>query len=137
MSREPVKDTQAMIQGMSPVLDPVLYHFCTSPAGATDPGLLAQALASFAEEEGLSLILTDALARAHGFATDMPMQRITLNVYSALDGVGLTAAVAVALAKHDIPCNMVAGYHHDHAFVPAAMADHALEILLRLAGRTA
>jgi hypothetical protein len=43
--------------------------------------------------------------------------------------VGLTAAVAGALADLGIPCNMVAAYHHDHAFVPEADADRAMEAL--------
>ncbi|QOF70735.1 ACT domain-containing protein [Aminobacter sp. SR38] len=63
------------------------------------------------------------------------MRRITLNVYSALDGVGLTAAVATALARHAIPCNMVAAYHHDHAFVPAARAEAALASLEELCSK--
>jgi hypothetical protein len=48
------------------------------------------------------------------------MACLTLRVHSALDGVGLTAAVASALAEIGIPCNMVAAFHHDHAFVPEA-----------------
>ncbi|MEP3675623.1 ACT domain-containing protein [Sulfitobacter sp.] len=127
----PVKETRAMIAGMAPVLDPVIYHFCTGPAG-----LLPDAIASFREEEGLSLILSDAVALAHGLRSDMPMQRITLTVHSALDGVGLTAAVAAALAQVGIACNMVAGLHHDHAFVPADDAARAVEALLALASDT-
>ena len=57
------------------------------------------------------------------------MRRIVLTVHSALDGVGLTAAVASALAAEQIPCNVVAAFHHDHVFVPADMAKRALAIL--------
>ena len=128
----PVKDTSAMISGMAPVLDDTLYHFCLLPNGAE--ALASQALASFAEDEGLSLILTDQVAQEAGLARDLPMRRITLTVHSALDGVGLTAAVASALADAGIACNMVAAYHHDHAFVPAGDADRALAILQALAG---
>ncbi|MGJ8595402.1 ACT domain-containing protein [Sulfitobacter sp.] len=124
----PVKDTAAMISGMAPFLDDALYHFCKGPEA-----LLPQALASFREEEGLSLILTDTVARAEGLETELPMKRITLSVHSALDGVGLTAAVATVLADNGIACNMVAGYHHDHAFVPAADAERAVALLNVLA----
>ena len=124
----PVKDTHAMISGMAPVLDGELYHFCQGP-----DALLGEALASFREDEGLSLILTDELAQAEGLASDLPMKRITLSVHSALDGVGLTAAVATVLAENGIACNMVAGYHHDHAFVPAADAVRAVDLLNALA----
>lgn len=120
-----------MIRGMAPVLDPATWHFCT----VTDPALVARAnpLALFREDEGLSLILDVSQARALGLATDLPMARITLTVHSALDGVGLTAAVASALADANIPCNMVAAYHHDHAFVPLDDAPRALAILKALA----
>lgn len=128
---ETVKDTHAMIAGMAPVLDPVIYHFCTGPET-----LLPQAIASFREQEGLSLILSDAVASVHDLQSDLPMRRITLTVHSALDGVGLTAAVATALAQAGIACNMVAGLQHDHAFVPAPDAVRAVDILLALAHQT-
>ena len=49
-----------------------------------------------------------------------------LQVHSALDGVGLTAAVAGALAAAGIACNVIAAFHHDHLFVPAARAGAVL-----------
>ena len=122
-----MRDTDAMIAGMAPVLDAGVYHFCTG-----DAALLPEALASLREDEGLSLILSDAVARAHGMPCDLPMRRITLTVHSALDGVGLTAAVATALAQAGIACNMVAGHYHDHAFVPEADAARALALLRTL-----
>lgn len=121
---EAVKDTQAMISGMAPVLDGAVYYFCTAPEA-----LLPQALASFREDEGLSLILSEAVAVRHGLQNDLPMRRITLTVQSALDGVGLTAAVATALAQAGIACNMVAGTHHDHAFILADDAERAVALL--------
>jgi hypothetical protein len=130
---QPVKDTQAMISGMAPVLDPEIYHFCVLPGGMDQTSLKSQAIASFVEAEGLTLILTDRVAQDARLASDLPMQRITLTVHSALDGVGLTAAVATALADAGIACNMVAAYHHDHAFVPAADAKRAIDILRALA----
>ena len=129
----PIRDTAAMIAGMAPVLDEQVYQFCT----VTDRALLMQAmpmaLARFDEDEGVSLILSVADAAGLGFETDLPMRRITLSVQSALDGVGLTAAVATALAGAGIACNMVAAYHHDHVFVPADTASRAMDILYALA----
>lgn len=63
------------------------------------------------------------------------MRQITLDVHSALDGVGLTAAVASALSDHGIACNVVAAHHHDHVFVPEAWAEEALTVLRDLAAR--
>ncbi|MEM7597812.1 MAG: ACT domain-containing protein [Pseudomonadota bacterium] len=125
----PVKDRAAMIAGMAPQLSETIWHFCTG--AEADP---AGALAVFEESEGRSLILSDEDARARGYDLGQPMAQITLTVHSALDGVGLTAAVAGALAEAEIPCNMVAAFHHDHAFVPWEMRARAMEILQRLAG---
>lgn len=124
-----IRDAAAMIAGMAPALDPETYAFVTAP----DPALAARAAplarATFAEDEGLSLILPLAAAQSMGFADLIPMARITLTVPSALDGTGLTAAVAGALAAAAIPCNMVAAFHHDHVFVPVECAATALAVL--------
>ena len=126
---EPVRDGKAMIQGMAPVRQPGRFVFCTARDGAVAEQARRRAVASFAEDEGLSLILAAEDAAALGFDAGPAMACITLTVHSALDGVGLTAAVAGALAEAGIPCNMVAAYHHDHAFVPEERAAEALAIL--------
>ncbi len=127
---ERVRDTQEMIAGMAPVAMPGRWHFCTVAPGdpRCDP-LRGVALASFRETEGWSLILEEAAAQQAGLLSPTPMTQITLRVHSALDGVGLTAAVSTALARAGIPCNMVAGIHHDHAFVPSQMAEDAVAVL--------
>ena len=120
----PVKDRAAMIAGMAPVLSETVWHFCTGQdADATG------ALAVFEEAEGRSLILADDLAAARGFDRSQPMAQITLSVHSALDGVGLPAAVAGALTEVGISCNVVAAYHHDHVLVPQADAERAMDAL--------
>ena len=58
---------------------------------------------------------------------------ITLEVRSALDAVGLTAAVSRALADAAISANVVAGVHHDHVFVPHDETDAAVGVLSALA----
>lgn len=131
----PVRDTAVMIAAMAPVLDPETYAFVTTRDAERAAAARPRALATFAETEGLSLILPLAAARDMAFADPLPMARITLMVHSALDGTGLTAAVAVALAAEGIPCNMVAAFHHDHVFIPAEMADRALAALFALSGQ--
>ena len=59
---------------------------------------------------------------------------LTLEVRSALDAVGSTAAVAAALAAENIPCNVLAGYHHDHLLVPIDKADLTIAVLKALRG---
>jgi hypothetical protein len=57
---------------------------------------------------------------------------ITLTVHSDLQAVGLTAAVATALAQSGISCNVVAAAFHDHIFVPVESAKEALSVLQQL-----
>lgn len=122
------RTAEAMIAGMEPTLQPGEFVFVTLGEGAAPEA----AVATYREAEGLSAILrTEDAARA-GLPLDQPMRCITLMVHSALDGVGLTAAVAGALAAAGIPCNMVAAYHHDHAYVPADLAGRALGVLRAL-----
>jgi len=90
--------------------------------------------AAVAEEEGLTLVVPRQDADRAGLAYDYVAGWITLRVHSALEAVGLTAAVAEAMARNGISCNVVAGFHHDHLFVPHAdafRARDALEMLTR------
>jgi hypothetical protein len=91
--------------------------------------LSGRGLATFREDEGTSLVLTEEDGTLHSFDLSMPMSRIVLEVLSALDGVGLTASIATALADGGIPYNMIAAYHHDNVFVPEQMAARAVGIL--------
>jgi uncharacterized protein len=50
-------------------------------------------------------------------------------VQSSLEAVGLTAAFAATLGANDIPCNVLAGYHHDHILVPVDKAQRAIDAL--------
>ncbi|MAS12569.1 MAG: hypothetical protein CMH69_04635 [Nitratireductor sp.] len=126
---DPVRDRHSMLSGLTPVLSEGIYVFCSVPRQDTSETLLKDALCVFKEEEGTTLVVSLQSARAHGFDTDMPMRRIVLGVYSALDGVGLTASVATALAEEGIPCNVIAAFHHDHVFVPEQLAEKALSVL--------
>jgi len=60
------------------------------------------------------------------------MARITLEVHSSLEAVGLTAAVSQALASEAISANIMAGYFHDHIFVPESAGERAMACLTLL-----
>jgi hypothetical protein len=128
---EPVRQTRQMLALMNPLLDADEVVFCTTADEALAEKARPLALGSFREAEGVSLILPRA-AEALGFPVALPMRRIELTVNSALDGVGLTAAVASALAAEGVSCNVVAAFHHDHVFVPASKAEMALAVLKAL-----
>lgn len=90
-------------------------------------------LAAVWEGEGLSIVVSVEAAKKLGATTELVFTCLTLNVYSALESVGLTATVATVLAEHGISCNVIAGLHHDHLLVPVSRADDALQLLEDLA----
>jgi len=90
--------------------------------------------ATIAEDEGLTTVLSVADAERLGARPEFVAAWLTLEVRSALDAVGLTAAVAAALAAENIPCNVLAGYHHDHLLVPIDKADLSIAVLKALRG---
>ncbi len=53
-------------------------------------------------------------------------------MHSDLAAVGLTAAFATALAAEGLSCNVIAGVHHDHLFVPWDRRVDAMAALERL-----
>lgn len=82
-----------------------------------------------AEPEGLTLVLTREDAEHAGLAYDYVAGWITLLVQTTLDQIGITASFSAKLAEAGISCNVVAGYHHDHLFVPHDRADEAVALL--------
>ncbi|MGR3890637.1 ACT domain-containing protein [Pseudomonas sp. 1152_12] len=120
-----------LLHSMSPQLNDGDYVFCTLPDNRFPEG--CDVIGSFREREGLTLILERQQAEQAGLAFDYIAAWITLNVHSALEAVGLTAAFAAALAKAGISCNVIAGYYHDHLFVGRSDAERALDVLRQLA----
>ncbi len=120
-----------LLRSMSPQLNDGEYVFCSLP----DRSLLqdCEVLGSFREREGLTVILPRQQAERLGLGFDYVAAWITLNVHSALEAVGLTAAFAGALGKAGISCNVIAGYYHDHLFVGQADAGRAIQVLQQLA----
>jgi len=125
-------DLAALLRSLDPVLDAIEYGFGVLAPGVV-PRMPVEPLGLFREDEGMTVIAAaDALAAA-GIEQSRGWARIVLRVQSSLDAVGLTAAVAQALAERGIAANVVAAYRHDHVFVPWARRRDALEALLECA----
>ena len=125
-----------MIAGMTPVMRPEVFVFATTNDTNLVASLYSEAISIFQEDEGVSMLIPVEAAKESKLPVDSPMRCITLNVFSSLEGVGLTAAVSAALGDNGIACNMVAAFHHDHVFVPSKMSDQALAVLLSLQDQT-
>jgi uncharacterized protein len=116
-----------LLRTMEPELHPDRYGFGVWAGGA----LQIEPFATVSEAEGLTIVTPLAEVRAAGMRSD-PWARISLTVHSDLAAVGLTAALATALGAEGISCNVIAGYHHDHLFVPWDRRADALAALRRL-----
>jgi uncharacterized protein len=125
------RDLETLLKSAQPEVRPGTFVFVV----VHDEALLDELdpEATIRETEGLTAVVRRERADALGLSYDYLAAWITLRVHSALDAVGLTAAVSTALARAGISCNVIAGYHHDHLLVPADRAADALEALAGLA----
>lgn len=124
-------DLGVLLRTMSPVLDTASYVFVTLEGDYGAAAALAP-LASFAEAEGLSVVVRQSEADSSGLEYNGVFRCIKLCVHSSLQAVGLTAAVATALTESGISANVVAATQHDYVFVPETDSTEALTILLNL-----
>jgi hypothetical protein len=93
------------------------------------PGLITAAHAVVKERRLTTIVLPVEAAERAGQPTTVRFAWLTLTVQSSLDAVGLTAVVATRLAALGIPCNVLAGYQHDHLLVPVDRVDEATAAL--------
>lgn len=122
-------DLDELIRSMAPELVDGEFVFVTAPSLPDGVDVLA----TVREEEGRSCVIGRDDADRLGLGYDFVAAWITLRVHSALDAVGLTAAVSGALARAGISCNVIAGRHHDHLLVPHHAAAEAMARLTELA----
>lgn len=120
-----------LLASMQPVLAPEIFVFCTLSAEHDLQWLSPRLI--FDEAEGKTLILEQSQADEAGLKAEFPCRMITLTVHSALEVVGFLATIIPALAEEGMGVNPVAGFYHDHLFVPADRASDALACLQRLA----
>ena len=85
--------------------------------------------ATVREYEGQTIVISEDRAIEAGLPTEKRFTRISLDVPSSLETIGITATSAQSLASRSITCNSLAGFHRDHLFVQVDKADEALEIL--------
>jgi len=132
-----ITDLETLLACLDPVLCPARYAFRS--CGKEEASALMAAdgndeepFAFIREEEGWTVILplgqNNPAAEADSVSA-AAMKRITLNVHSSLEAVGLTAHVSRVLAGRNISANVVAGFYHDHIFVPEDRAEEALAAL--------
>jgi hypothetical protein len=151
-------DLQTLLGSMLPVLDPYEYVFCSVAESSTAWSLVGQLQPEVVvrETEGLTLVLPREIADGYNQTVDQKRQeieqgqpaeievppslqysgscaKISLQIHSSLEAVGLTAAFSARLGQVGISANVVAGYYHDHIFVtPMSNSEKAMDALRAL-----
>jgi len=88
-----------------------------------------QILGTFKETEGLTVIAITDYLQAKGMQFEGSYAKLTIEVRTSLELVGLTAVLASKLAENKISANVVAGYFHDHIFVQFGLRQKAIEAI--------
>ena len=107
------RDLAKLLAGLNPRLYAERYAF----AGDGERG---DWFALIREDEGVTAIRSDPAGE---------WARISLQIHSSLEAVGLTVELSRRLAEAGISANVVAALNHDHIFVPWDRREEALELL--------
>jgi hypothetical protein len=130
MTPAAISELAMLLASLRPELHPGTWAWCALASGTPVDGL--DTIATMREAESTSVVVDERQALARGWPVAFRSAWITLNVHSDLAAVGLTAAFARALGEAGIACNVIAGVHHDHLFVPVERADDAMAALQKL-----
>ena len=105
------------------------YVFITLEDYSFDFFNLLHPIATFKEEEGLTLVISEERAKRENFKYNSVFKCISLGAHSSLTSVGLIATISKLLSENGISCNVFSGYFHDHLFVQKSLSKKALELL--------
>lgn len=131
-----VSDLSTLLRKMAPTLRDERYAFVAVGSDYSVDWQQLEPFATVREDEGLTVVLPVANAIEAGLPHPDVFRMISLSVHSDLAAVGLTAAVSQVLAARGISANVIAGYYHDHIFVPDRLAQAALDALVALSNST-
>ncbi len=128
-----IVDINVLLKEMKPILDKTEYVFCTKECFEINEEIIKlNPIATFLESEGMTIIVSKKVADEYELYYEAIFNKITLEVHSSLEAVGLTASISAALTTHNISANVVAGFYHDHIFVQKNKAKLSIEVLEEL-----
>jgi uncharacterized protein len=125
------KDLVKLCASLDPVMALPIYVFCSFPDFILPDGLAT--FCTVREREGMTAVVEQSDAHRLRLPYTYESRLITLMVHSSLEAVGFIAVISRELAQAGIPCNAIAGYCHDHIFVPVERADEAMTLLKAIA----
>ena len=125
-----ITDLQETLNSIKVSCDDIQYGF----SSIEDENLIERdkVLATFHENDRLAIIAPVEYLIFKGVEHEGPYAKLTIDVHTSLELVGLTAVMATALAKEGISANVVAAFYHDHVFVQYQFKDKARQILENL-----
>lgn len=126
------KHLATLLSELSPQLLDREYVFCSYEGTEYGDYASLTPLVMVKEFEGLTLVIPRTRADEHEIRYELVFRCITLNVHSSLDAVGLTAALSSKLAQKRISANVIAGFFHDHVFVPAEVVEESMSAIREL-----
>lgn len=133
MTKNGETDLAAMLETLTVSVRPEPYVVVALPPDETAPPIGSGVAAVIDETEGPTVIATLSRAAHESWPHDFVASWLTLDIHSALTAVGLTATFSRQLGRAGIPCNVIAGFFHDHILVPVEKTDAAVEVIEALA----
>lgn len=103
---------QEVLSSIKVSCDDVEYGFATVSAGTKIS--IEEVIGTFAESEGLTVIASKEYLADKKLPFEGPFAKLSIEVYTSLELIGLTAVLATRLAEQGISANVVAAYFHDH-----------------------
>lgn len=120
-------DLKQALQSLKVQCDGVQYGF----ASIADESQIARnkVLATFHENGRVAVIAPKEYLDTVAIDNEGPYAKLTIDVYTSLELVGLTAVIATKLAQNGISANVVAAFYHDHVFVQYGLRNKAIGFL--------
>jgi hypothetical protein len=125
-------DLKKILESIDPYLVDESFIFMTTDQSLSSISNTLNPIASFKENEGLSIVITQATADKNAITYDSVFSCISLGVHSSLESYGLISTISGELTQNNISTNVFSGYYHDHIFVQSEKADKALEIISKI-----
>ena len=125
-------DLKKILESIDPYLVDDSFIFMTTDQSLSSISNTLNPIASFKENEGLSIVITQATADKNAITYDSVFSCISLGVHSSLESYGLISTISRELTQNNISTNVFSGYYHDHIFVQSEKADKALEIISKI-----
>lgn len=130
-------DLSSMLESLTVSVRPEPYVVISLPPDTTPPAIGDGVAAVIEEVEGPTVVVTLSRAAREAWPHDFVASWLTLDIHSALEAVGLTATFSRQLGRAGIPCNVIAGFFHDHILVPIDKTDAAVQVIEALSSPTA